>query len=78
MALTPEESSALSRLLDEALLLPAAEHEAWLARLPPPEQVHVPRLRSSSASSSKRLSAEMSSGVRAMDGWIATFAARTA
>ena len=46
MALTPEDISALSRLLDEALLLPAADHEAWLARLPLPEQVHVPRLSS--------------------------------
>ena len=46
MALTPEDISALSRLLDEALLLPAADHEAWLARLPLPEQAHVPRLRS--------------------------------
>lgn len=45
MALTPEDISALSRLLDEALVLPAADREAWLARLPPAEQAHAARLR---------------------------------
>ena len=45
MALTPEDISALSRLLDEALVLPAADREAWLARLPPAEQAHASRLR---------------------------------
>jgi|GEM_PF-350237 len=46
MALTPEDIATLSRLLDEALVLPAAGREAWLARLPLPEQVHAARLRS--------------------------------
>ena len=45
MALTPEDISALSRLLDEALVLPAAEREAWLTRLPPASQAHSARLR---------------------------------
>ena len=46
MALTPEDISALSRLLDEALELPAADREAWLAQLPPAAQAHTARLRS--------------------------------
>ena len=48
MALTPQDIVDLSRLLDQALALPAAEpevHEAWLAGLPPGQQAHAARLR---------------------------------
>ncbi|MFO1338879.1 MAG: serine/threonine-protein kinase [Burkholderiaceae bacterium] len=43
--LSPEDWAALRRLLDEALALPAAQREAWLAALPAAQQALAPRLR---------------------------------
>ncbi len=62
MALTPQDISALSRLLDDALVLPAADREAWLARLPPAAQVHAARLRSMLAHHSRSAQTRSVSG----------------
>lgn len=45
MHLSSDNLSTLSRLLDEALDLPAAQREAWLAALPGEHQHLLPRLR---------------------------------
>ena len=69
MALTPQDISALSRLLDEALVLPAADREAWLARLPPAAQVHAARLRSMLAHHSRSTQAgSVNGGVDGVEG----------
>jgi hypothetical protein len=44
-SLTATEVRVLSRLLERARALPPAEREAWLAALPEPQQLLVPRLR---------------------------------
>jgi eukaryotic-like serine/threonine-protein kinase len=41
----PAQWAALSRLLDQALEVPAATLEQWLATLPPDDAVHRPKLR---------------------------------
>jgi tetratricopeptide (TPR) repeat protein len=45
MALNPADIATVSRLLDEALALPADQREAWLAALPADEQRHGDALR---------------------------------
>lgn len=45
MALNPADIATVSKLLDEALELPAPAREAWLAALPPEHQRHAPALR---------------------------------
>lgn len=45
MALNPADIATVSRLLDEALDLPPAERESWLAALPPEQQRHAVTLR---------------------------------
>ena len=45
MALSPDQIATFSRLLDEALALPASEREAWLAALPPQQQGEAQQLR---------------------------------
>jgi hypothetical protein len=45
MPLSTSDIAILSRLLDEALAMQAAEREAWFAALPPEQQRHVPALR---------------------------------
>lgn len=45
MALSDDDLAALSRLLDEALALPADAREGWLAARPPEQQHLLPRLR---------------------------------
>ena len=54
MALSPNDIASLSRLLDDALAIDAASHEAWLTALPASQRHLAPALREMLAEHSRR------------------------